>query len=410
MPTIVYLANQFPSPVEPYVADEIAELRRRGCNVLACSARRPSSPIAEELRPLVASTLYLQPARLSLALRAGHLCCSRSLQGLMAHILRGSESVSAKVRALAHTWLGACLALQLEGRGVQHLHVHHGYFASWVGMAAARLLGASFSFTLHGSDLLLHRRFFEIKLRECKFCFTVSGFNRRFILENYPQLDPQKIFVRRLGVEIPPRPANQPVLNSPKLTLLAAGRLHAVKDHAFLIQACRKLKERNVNFVGLIAGDGPERNRLQRTIGQLGLARDVVLLGHLSRRQLDHYYALCDVVVLTSRSEGIPQVLMEAMAREKCVLAPAITGIPELVEDGRTGFLYQPGCLADFVAKIEFIRDHEPLIGSLRRAARQKIFQDFNRDKNLAAFANFFLNLISLPEEKRCEDSLLQQI
>ena len=74
------------------------------------------------------------------------------------------------------------------------------------------------------------------------------------------------------------------------------------------------------------------------------------------RPQLDSLYRRADVVVLTSRSEGIPLVLMEAMARGRIVLAPAITGIPEIVIPGKTGFLYAPGALQDFVAKILFIQ------------------------------------------------------
>ena len=125
--------------------------------------------------------------------------------------------------------------------------------------------------------------------------------------------------------------------------MLAVGRLHPVKDHAFLLRACHELKTSGADFACLIAGEGPERPWLEHLIRNLGLEDQVKLLGHLSRQQLDACYELCDLVVLTSRSEGIPLVLMEAMARGKIVLAPAITGIPELVKDGETGFLYRAG-------------------------------------------------------------------
>ena len=99
-------------------------------------------------------------------------------------------------------------------------------------------------------------------------------------------------------------------------------------------------------------------------------------------------------MVLTSRSEGIPLVLMEAMAHGKLVLAPAITGIPELVLDGKNGFLYRSGSLEDFAERVELIRNSLSALGPLGRAARQHVLQHFNRETNLAAFCNCFLNRI----------------
>jgi len=134
----------------------------------------------------------------------------------------------------------------------------------------------------------------------------------------------------------------------------------------------------------------------------------------LSRHQLDVCYGAADVVVLTSRSEGIPLVLMEAMARGIPVLAPTITGIPELVLDGKNGFLYRPGSLEDFVARIELVQRSESALGPLGRAARQHVLQYFNREKNLAAFCDLILSHISPPyikpttELPSYENSLLQ--
>jgi glycosyltransferase involved in cell wall biosynthesis len=137
----------------------------------------------------------------------------------------------------------------------------------------------------------------------------------------------------------------------------------------------------------------------------------VKLLGHLSREDLDACYRLCDLVVLTSRSEGIPLVLMEAMARGKTVLAPAITGIPELVKDGETGFLYRAGSLEDFVSKIDVIRNSQPVLPRLRRAAREHVLQHFDRQKNLAALADLIVSHITQNERRDAhEDSVLQQI
>ena len=417
VPTIAYLANQFPSPVEPYVFEEIEELRRRGIQVVPCSVRRPDGTAREpRLKSFASESLYLQPLRPRLMVRAAWLCVRKfgPLADLLARVLaQGSEPPARRVRALLHTLLGACYALQLEGRGVDHIHVHHGYFASWIAMVAARLLGIDYSLTLHGSDLLVHRAYLDTKLKHCKFCVTVSEFNRRFVLERFPDLDPGKIVVRRLGVKLPCTVASvsQPTPGPKRWMMLAVGRLHPVKDHAFLLRACHELKTRDTDFLCLIAGEGTERPWLEHLIRNLGLDGQVKLLGHLSRPELDACYALCDLVVLTSRSEGIPLVLMEAMARCKTVLAPAITGIPELVKHGETGFLYRPGSVEDFVTQIEIIGSSGEALPRLRRSARQHVLRHFDREKNLAALADLLVSRITQKVRHTSnENPVLQQI
>lgn len=416
MSTIAYLANQFPSPVEPYVFEEIGELRRRGEQVVPCSARRPDSVQESELQSLAAETLYLQPLSVLLVIRAFWLCLRRCV--LLADILlrvlaQGSEAPARRAHALLHTLLGACYALKLQGRGVSHIHVHHGYFASWIAMVAARLLHIDYSLTLHGSDLLLHGAYLDTKLKHCAFCVTVSEFNRNFVLERYPGVEPAKIIVRRLGVSLSctVTAASRPAPELPRLAMLAVGRLHPVKDHAFLLHACYELKSWGIDFLCLIAGEGPQRPWLEHLIRNLGLEAQVKLLGHLCRQELDACYRLCDLVVLTSRSEGIPLVLMEAMAHGKTVLAPAITGIPELVKHGETGFLYQAGSLEDFVAQIDLISSSHSMLPRLRRAARQHVLEHFDRKKNLAALADLLVFRISRKvRQDEHENSVLQQI
>jgi colanic acid/amylovoran biosynthesis glycosyltransferase len=464
MLTVAYLANLFPSPLEPYVAEEIAELRSRGVQVIVGSVRKPPESEGKSDGKSVDSdretVIVLQPLGIILQLQALWLCMRawNRVAPLIARILfRGSEGPLRRLKALLHTWLGACYAVRLEERArhfygdhahvdrihVDHIHVHHGYFGSWIGMTAARLLGTGFSMTLHGSDLLLHAAYLDTKLKSCTFCLTVSEYNRRYILERYPEIQPGKIVVSRLGVELAGVTAASPdksALRQPslrmadlaptKLALLSVGRLHAVKDHAFLVRACAQLRTRGVRFECSIAGDGPERKKLESLIRRLGLEDQVTLLGHVAPKQMDSLYDRANVVVLTSRSEGVPLVLMEAMARGKIVLAPAITGIPELVRAGQSGFLYEAGSAGDFVARLLFIhslmqtekgplyRKPQPFaltaarqLDWVRHAAQVQIRHNFNRSQNLKSFGDSFLERIAPHREGLPhENFVLQQI
>lgn len=445
--TVAYLANQFPSPVEPYVVDEIEELRGRGVEVIAGSARRPDesarSSGAGERDPesVDPETVVLQPVPIALVVEAAWFCLRRwgRIADLLGRVIfQGRETLVQRGKALVHTWLGACYALRLQKREVehsqvQHIHVHHGYFGAWVAMVAARLLNVGYSVTLHGSDLLTGAAFLDTKLKNCRFCVTISEYNRRYILEHYSTIEAGRVVVARLGVDDVPEPGRFPaaalqssIVKGPivrssgdsqsdsRLHLLAVGRLHAVKDHAFLLRACVQLRQRGLHFQCEIAGEGPERHNLERLVQEYGLEERVRLLGHVPREQRDTLYHRADLVVLTSRSEGIPLVLMEAMARGKIVVAPAITGIPELVVAEQTGFLYEPGSVEDFVARVLWIYSRvsvrEPAgdsrrapgasqfdrlhLDSVRQRAREQVRLHFNRRKNLELFGDVFLERI----------------
>jgi glycosyltransferase involved in cell wall biosynthesis len=425
MRTVAYLANQFPVAVEPYVGEEIEELRRRGARVIAGSVRRTKTQTqmdgggsCEE------DVICLQPIRWWLLPRAAWLGVRgwRRIAGLLRRVMfEGRESPLRRLKAVAHTGLGAYYAVLLKEHEVDHIHAHHGYFGSWVAMVAARLLGVGFSMTLHGSDLLLHGTYLDIKLEACRFCVTISEFNRRYIARRFPAIDPQKIIVARLGVEVPGRSVLSGKTDRDprrKFSLLSVGRLHAVKNHEFLIRACARLREDGLDFECVIAGDGPERRRLKSLIRRKGLQEFVMLIGHVPRQQMDSLYERADVVVLTSRSEGLPLVLVEAMARGRIVLAPAITGIPELVTSGKTGFLCEPGSLEELAAAIRFIHsmwcEEERTFPSgldwIRHAAHVQVLRNFNRQQNLDNFASQFLELTAGHRSFPHADSVLQQV
>jgi len=248
--TIAYIANEFPSPLEPYVIDEITELRRRGAQVICCSGKRVSpEDLSSAERAFWKETRFFQPLTDAELLRAARRLASdrHHLWQLLRPLLcESGASPTRRIRALGHTVMGAALAEQMAPLRVEHIHAHHGYFASWMALTAARLLGISFSFTLHGSDLLQRADLLSAKLRACQFCVTVSDFNRQYILRNYPSTPSDKIIVQRLGVDRVLSWPTAPVgaeADHRRFCLLSVGRLHRVKGlllpHSGLCRASR---------------------------------------------------------------------------------------------------------------------------------------------------------------------------
>jgi len=415
---ILYLTNSFPEAVESYVWEEIRELRSHGATVISCSIRQPAHPPCEGAN-FARETRYIFPLEPWICLKATGVLLSRlwGIRDLIRHAILGPESWSRKIRTLVHTWFGAYLAVLLTGRNVEHIHVHHGYFSSWIGMIAARIRGASFSITLHGSDLLVRGDYIDVKLAECCFCFTISDFNRRYILSHYQSVASSKVLVQHLGIDAAFWRNERPCASQEAFSILSVGRLHAVKNHGFLLLACHALKNAGVQFRCAIAGDGEERGQLQQLITTLGLEENVTLLGHVPRRHLPDLYASADVVVLTSHSEGVPVTLMEAMAMERLVIAPNISGVPEVVTNGANGFLYDPNSMDDFLDKLQMVMRGGPSMNKVRLAARRRIISRFNSTINLADFASRFLEVLATPQTAKNhtetdlhENPVLQQI
>lgn len=412
--TVAYIAGELPSPLEPYVLDEIAELRRRGVQVICCSGKRvPPNKLSLVERCFWKETRFFQPLSDEELMRAARRLASDRhtlWHVLKPALLESGLSPTRCVRTLGHSLMGAAMAEQLAPLGVEHIHAHHGYFASWMALVAARLLGIGFSFTLHGSDLLLRADLLAAKLRSCQFCVTVSDFNRNYILRKYPSTPASKVIVQRLGVDrVLPSPF-PPAEDEPRrFCLLSVGRLQRVKNYEFLIRACAALRDEGLDFLCWILGEGPERPALEHQIKALQLQDRVYLIGHVPRADLASYYRHADLITLSSVSEGIPVVLMEAMAHQRLVLAPAITGIPELVEHGRTGFLYTPGSLPDFLRAVRWIVSHKASLAGIQRAAAASVAAHYNRQRNVRLFADQFLARIAQGDGEHAH-SLLQQV
>lgn len=414
MSSIAYIANSFPEQGEPYVWEQIRELRSPRRRILSCSFRRPSK-VPSHLAEFSRETIYVLPLEFRTALRGLVLLIANlhRILDLLWRVAHGPEPVPKRLRTLAHTYLGACLAAGLRKEDVSHIHVHHGYFAAWSGMIAAGLLNAGFSMTLHGSDLLVRADYLDSKLKKCQFCVTVSEFNRNYIRAHYPEIDERKVLVHRLGVDADFwRPVSNHSSNS-VFSILSVGRLHSVKNHELLVRACYELKRAHVEFKCVIAGDGPERAKLHALINSLDLGSSIELRGQVSRDELTELYNQADVVVFTSRSEGIPVAAMEAMAMERVVLAPAITGFPELIADGQTGFLYEPNSIEDLLAKLSDIGRSRFLLDQVRKSARKHVAGAFDGARNLDHFVRDLLRRIDASEMKsevEHANPILQQI
>lgn len=352
---VAVLMSRFPSVTETFILREMIELERQGQPVRLVPMLRESPPVLHEAaKPWTSRALYTP--YLSAALLAANarmfLRKPVAYSWLLARLIGGTLlKPGTLIRTLAVFPKSVYLAEQLQREGIRHIHPHYATHPSTMALIVATLTDITFSFTVHAHDIQVDRSLLGWKLREARFIRSISDFNRRFLEELYPHAK-GKIEVIHVGIE--PEIYEE---NSRRLTAVAAGppRILCVAAHKpykgipVLIEACRILREQGVAFHCDVIGQGPMRAELEQLIRDKNVS-DVVDLGQprpqeeIARLMSEAtLFVLPSIIASDGQMEGIPVALMEAMASGRAVVSTAISGIPELVEDGVNGRLVPPG-------------------------------------------------------------------
>ena len=396
---IAYLMSRFPKISETFILYEILELQRLGMQVEIFPLLRESAPVMHsEARALVERAHYSKLWTKEV-LQAQRYWLRRQPAAYLhawAQAIRGNaRSPKSLSRALVVVPQAALFAQQMVELGVSHLHAHWATHPTLAAYVVGLLTGLPYSFTAHADDIYVERPMLDEKIRRAGFVITISEYNRRFLSKLYGEAAANKIFVVHCGVD---SAIFTPRVHTPNslFKIVCVARLEQKKGHTYLIEACAQLKAQGLAFRCELVGDGEQRPQIESQIRQLGLEDMVILLGQQPRSRVGELLAKADVMVLPSvttaegRQEGIPVALMEALATELPVIASAISGIPELVEDGHTGLLVlerDPAALAAALARLH----NDPELGRrLGAAGRVKVQREFDLQRNTARLHRLF--------------------
>jgi glycosyltransferase involved in cell wall biosynthesis len=382
--------SRFPAITETFILREMIEMERQGQTVRLVPMLKDSPPVLHEAAkpwvPRALFTWYVSPAIVAANLRT---LVRRPLKyvSLLARLIAGTIlSPKMFVRTVAVFPKSIYLAEQLQKEGLRHLHAHYATHPSTMTLIISELTDITFSFTVHAHDIQLDQSLLRWKMRETRFVRSISDFNKRFLEKLYPEESRGKISVIHVGIEpemyettgarITPEP------NAiPRLLCVAAHRPY--KGIAYLIEACRILRDQGVRFQCDVVGQGPDTALLQAMVDEKGVGDVFRLVGPRAQEEVTKMMAEATLFVLASivapdgQMEGIPVALMEAMATGRAVVSTSISGIPELVENGVHGLLVPH---SDSIALAEAIKS---LLNDPQRAremgirGQQKIRAEF---------------------------------
>lgn len=383
---IAYLTGEYPRATDTFIQREVLALRGLGMTINTCSIRITAARhhVGEVQRSEHAQTFHVQsaaknPARL-LGAHMGALIRSpgRWLAALQLAWLTSPPGLRARLWQAFYFAEAGVLARHLQENGVVHLHNHSADSSGTVAMLASAMTGIPFSITLHGPAIFYEPKWWRLdeKIARARFVVCISHFCRSQAMLFSDQTHWHKLRIVHCGVT----PASYgTVPRKPFLGRVCfVGRLDAVKGVPLLLEAFAAVRYRHPEARLTIVGDGPDRARLEAQMCDLELTEVVCFAGYLDERAVARLLEEVDMLILPSFAEGLPVVLMEAMASRIPVIASRVAGVPELVEDGVSGFLVPPSDLETLIERLDQLLADPGLCARMGAAGRLRVEAEFD--------------------------------
>ncbi len=430
---VALFLNFFPGLSERFIINEVIGLRARGLTLDTYALNRPPQGLEnKEVPELIEGTHYILPSVRAHDLVKKHFYFLfrhprtwwRTFWFAWRNRTRGAALIGSlwqvavhkreldkeqRQNVLLHFVLIVPTAFRLLGKGYRIIHAQFADSAASLAMLAAMLIDVPFSFTAHAYDIFTPQVIFDKKLARAQFIVTCTRYNKRYLLEHFPELDAEKIFVNYHGADWRAMtPGRRQGTSVP--AILSVGRLVPKKGMAVLLHACKILRDQQFDFKCLIIGDGPERPRLELFIRLNHLMDVVEISGYMPPSEVIERYREAALFVLpciideTGNRDGIPNVIAEAMAMEVPVISTPVSGIPELIEDGKSGILLEetsPEALARVIRELAETPHKAARIG---KAARKRVAAVFDAAKCLDDLHDFFTAQMGAKKTPREKD------
>ena len=395
--TIAYLNTEYPSLSHTFIEREIRALRARRVDIQPLSVRpAPKARTIGEANAVAAvETIVIQAGAMRTATRAAIACALHPIQALRA-FTKGQRmspgGCAARVRHFAYALHAMILLGHLKRLGIRHVHVHMANNGAAIALLAATAsANVTYSLSVHGSAEFFHVDSWTLteKVEGAQFVRCISKFCRAQVMAwSKPEVWP-RFSVVRCGVD-PAAYAEKPVDPDHPLRIITVGRLHPIKGYELLLDACAQLLKKGRGIEVHMIGDGPTRQSLEQAIVRLGLTETVKLMGPVPQEHVRQHLDRAHVMVVSSFMEGVPVVLMEAMASGLGIVATAVGGVPELVEHGVSGFVVPPGCADAIAGAIDRYATDRSLCARHGAAGRKKVIEHYSIEQTAQGMFELF--------------------
>jgi glycosyltransferase involved in cell wall biosynthesis len=393
---LAYLLSEYPLLEHAYLLAEVRQLRELGWNIQAISIRRPavrSATLSADEQEEHRSTWYVLGGGIFPHIKSHAISFAthpaRYLRGLATAWRLGGLNLPRLLRATAYFCEAINIGRRLREADIRYVH---SVYATTPALILSRVFDINLSMTLHGSAEFVDPIGFGLreKVAAAQLVCSISYFGKSQIMLSSCGADWYKLRVTPLGVDILKwRPRRFREYPAP-FQLISVGRLVETKGCPLLLEAIAQLRHKGRDIRLTLVGDGPLRASLEMQARQLGIYDRVNFAGWKAQDELRVFCSDSDLCVLASFAEGVPVVLMEAMAAGIPCVAPRIAGIPELIRDGIDGILVTPANVKELVDAIAQLMDEPELRRSMARSSRERITDNYDLLKNTLHLSEIF--------------------
>lgn len=395
---IGYLINHYPKVSHSFIRREILALERLGHKVDRIALRGWDDELvdSEDRREQQLTRYVLIQGSLPLLLAAIKILIKRPLQFLAACLLTwrmGYRSRRSRLTHFAYLAEACRVTPWLQAAGVQHLHAHFGTNSADVAMMVKELGGPNWSFTAHGPEEFDAGPLIGLpeKIRRCAFVVAISSYGRSQLYRLVDHGSWSKVHVVHCGLADDYHAAPLGPEDDYPLRLVCVGRLSEQKGQLLLIEAARRLLSEGTHFELVLAGDGELRNEVEALITQYQLHSHVRVTGWISGEQVRAEILAARALVLPSFAEGLPVVIMEAMALKRPVISTFVAGIPELVRSPENGWLVPAGDVDALVDAMRKCLQASPeLLSCMGDAAQKRVRLRHSIDASASKLIDLF--------------------
>lgn len=392
-----YVVNSYPLPSHSFIRCEIAALESLGHDVHRFAMRGDRSALADPLDRAEhdrTEHLHDRGARglLDALLRESGAAPAAVAGALRLARTRAAAGESSLARQFAYLAEGAVIARRARALGLDHLHAHFGTNSTRIAGYARRLGGPPFSFTVHGPEEFDAPLQLDLggKIASAAFAVAVSSFGRSQLWRWAAPQDWNRVHVVHCGIDLDEFPAPLPLPADPG-RLVAVGRFAEQKGFGLLVRAFARARAERPRLRLTLVGDGPLRPQIEAMLVAAGLGETVELAGWQDRAGVRRALAAADALVVPSFAEGLPVVMMEAMALGRPVVATMIAGIPELARPGHDGWLVPAGDEAALAAAMVAVADSpREAIAAMGQSGRARVVARHDARQSAAQLAALF--------------------
>jgi glycosyltransferase involved in cell wall biosynthesis len=377
--TVFYILDSFPSLSENFILREIVALKKLGVDIRICALKKPAEGgVHPDALPLLENVIYVKslPFKKKFFAVTGNISRHPALFAILMSSLLHDMFFSFRFMCQRlHGMIHAMAIANIADAKPDHVHAHFAYVTTDTARILAELSGCKWSVSAHAWDIFAQPR--EIIARRIEgadkiFACSKHGKNVLDIL-SVEKSQNDRIVLMYHGVD-----TGEFEIRGKANHIIAVGRLEEKKGFEILLKACKILSEQNIRPRCIIVGEGPQREMLKEKIRELGL-KNVELFGSMDFDKVKILMAESLMLVHPGRTaengdhDGIPNVLLEAMALGKPVIASSVGGISELIEDGVTGFLIKPDDPERLAELIKVLLEDRILAGRIGKAAKEHI-------------------------------------